>query len=55
MTLRELMDHILTACPQAIFDEGPTGEVIVFTGRAAPADADWESGDSTLTPLDEGV
>jgi hypothetical protein len=54
MTLKELMDRILSLCPQAVFDEDG-GEVIVYTGQTVPRDADWESGHGTLKPLDARV
>ena len=53
MTLAELMDRILSICPQAVFDEGESGEVVVYTGQSVPPDSDWESGHGTLAPLDE--
>jgi hypothetical protein len=52
MTLAELMKLVQSVAPDALFDEGPLGEVLVFTGLAAPADADWESGSDELIPID---
>lgn len=51
MTLAQLMKEIQALAPHALFDEGPDGEVIVYTGLAAPADADWDQGNSPLHSL----
>lgn len=55
MTLQELIDCIIPLCPNAIFDEGQDGEVVIHTGHAVHGDADWESGHGLLEPLDERV
>jgi hypothetical protein len=55
MTLKELIDRILILCPQAVFDEGPDNEVVIYTGHALPSTADWEGGHGTLEPIAERV
>lgn len=51
MTIADLIAAVQALAPHALFDEGPDGEVIVYTGLAAPEDADWDRGDSPLHPL----
>jgi len=51
VTIAELIAAVQVVAPHALFDEAPDGEVIVYTGLAAPDDADWDRGDSPLKPL----
>lgn len=53
MTLRELMDRLTALCPDAIFDEDGSGEVIVYTGLQTHPDDSWTVGDLPVRPVDE--
>jgi len=52
MTLKELMDHVLSTFPDAMFDECETGEVVVYLGVAADPDDDWQHGTLPVRPID---
>lgn len=51
LTLKQLMDRMLAEFPDAMFDESPDGEVVVYTGLAAHPEEDWNEGSLPLTPL----
>jgi len=51
MTLKELMDRVLAVFPDAMFDEAADGEVIVFTGKRAHPEEDWNEGSLKLQPI----
>lgn len=55
MTLRELMDRLLDVCPQAIFDEDGSGEVVVYTGLQTHPEEDWLVGGLPVLPVDDNV
>jgi hypothetical protein len=51
ITLKELMDRVLAAFPDAMFDEAHDGEVIVHTGWRAHPEEDWDEGSLPLLPI----
>lgn len=51
ITLKELMARVIEIMPDAMFDEGPSGEVIVMSGLAAHPEEDWDEGSLPLSPL----
>ena len=51
MTLKELMARITAVCPDAMFDEGPDGEVLILSGLAAHPEEDWNEGSLPLRPI----
>lgn len=55
MTLNELIDRLRGVCPDAIFDEDGSGEVIVYTGLRTHPDEDWMVGGLPVMPVDEQV
>ena len=52
MTLKQLMDRVLALCPDAMFDEDSSGEVIVYTGAFAHPDDDWLNGSLPVRDVD---
>ena len=53
MTLVELMARIEDILPDAMFDEGPEGEVIIYTGKAVHPEEDWNEGRMPLSSIYE--
>lgn len=51
ITLKQLMDKVIDLLPDAMFDEGPDGEVIVLSGLAAHPEEDWNEGSLPLRPI----
>lgn len=51
ITLRQLMDRVLEFLPDAMFDEGPDGEVLIMSGLAAHPEEDWDEGSLPLRPI----
>lgn len=52
MTLQELMNHLTALCPDAIFDEDSSGEVIVYAGAFVHPDDDWLLGSMPVRDVD---
>lgn len=52
MTLKELMDRVLALCPDAVFDEDSSGEVIVYTGAFVHPEDDWLHGSLPVQDID---
>lgn len=51
LTLKQLMDRVMEFLPDAMFDEGPDGEVLIMSGLAAHPEEDWNEGALPLRPV----
>lgn len=51
MTLKELMHRVLDVMPDAMFDQGPEGEVLILSGFVAHPEEDWNEGALPLRPI----
>lgn len=55
MRLFEVMDRITALFPNALFDEGEGGEVVVHLGVKVHPDDDWEHASQPVVPIDQKV